>query len=219
MALQELLQTKPPTLCFLDMASNQDSGFHVLQLMAAMAPSIPVVVILNANNPDLILRCLRQGAAEFLLQPLSTEQLHPVLERLAQLSTNPGGERGGGAKILCVMPVKGACGASTIATNLAFQWKRTGSKKVLLADLDPATGTLSFLLKLKSSYSFMDALNRAGTLDSDLWRGMVTPTGGLTGGIDVLLSPENPMDSTHELPDPAPVIGLLPRGLRERHHR
>ena len=187
--------------------------------MAAMAPSIPVVVILNANNPDLILRCLRQGAAEFLLQPLSTEQLHPVLERLSQLSTNPGGERGGGAKVLCVMPVKGACGASTIATNLAFQWKRTGSKKVLLADLDPATGTLSFLLKLKSSYSFMDALNRAGTLDSDLWRGMVTPTGGLTGGIDVLLSPENPMDSTHRAAGPGPCDRVLPRGLRERHHR
>ena len=201
-ALQELMKVKPPTLCFLDMASNQDAAFHVLQRMATLAPNIPVVVILNANKPDLILRCLRAGAAEFLLQPLSTEQLHPVLERLSQLSTSSDGAGGSGAKVLCVMPVKGACGASTVATNLAFQWKRTGSKRVLLADLDPATGTQSFLLKLKSNYSFIDALSRAGTLDSDLWRGMITPV----GGIDVLLSPENPMDSTQELPDPASVI-------------
>ena len=52
------------------------------------------------------------------------------------------------------MPAKGACGATTIACNLAFQWKRLGAKKILLADLDPLTGTLSFLLKIKSIYSF-----------------------------------------------------------------
>jgi pilus assembly protein CpaE len=201
-ALLEVLETKPPSLCFLDMASNEDYGFFVLRELATLAPSLAVVVVLNANNPDLILRCLRQGATEFLLQPLSTEQLHPVLERLSQLSPGAVLDGGQGAKVLCVIPAKGACGSSTIATNLAFQWKRTGAKNVLLADLDPATGTQSFLLKLKSNYSFMDALSRAGTLDSDLWRGLVASV----GGIDVLLSPENPMDSTQELPDPAPVI-------------
>jgi pilus assembly protein CpaE len=201
-ALLEILETKPPGICFLDMATNRDSGFTVLRELSTMAPQLAVVVILSANDPDLILRCLRQGAAEFLLQPLSTEQLHPVLERLAQLNPARSGEAGTGARILCVMPAKGACGASTIATNLAFQLKKIGPNKVLLMDLDPATGTLSFLLKLKSHYSFMDALSRAGTLDSDLWRGMVTTVSGL----DVLLSPENPVDSTTDLPDPMPVI-------------
>ena len=85
-----------------------------------------------------------------------------------------------------VMPAKGACGASTIACNLAFQWKRHGAKRVLLADLDPLTGTMSFLLKIKSIYSFVDVLMRGGELDHDLWNSMVTHV----QGIDVLLAPE-----------------------------
>ena len=36
------------------------------------------------------------------------------------------------------MPAKGGCGASTIAGNLAYQLKRLGDKRILLADLDPA---------------------------------------------------------------------------------
>ena len=200
--LQELLTTKPPTLAFLDMASNSEQGFRVIRDMQAMAPNLPIVALLAANDPDLILRCLRQGATEFLLYPLSSEQLHPVLERLTQIGSSSSADGESGARVFCVMPVKGACGASTVASNLVFHWKRAGMQRILLADMDPAAGTISFLLKLKSNYSFLDALSRSGALDSDLWRGLVATH----NGVDVLLSPENPMDSTQDLPDPAGVI-------------
>ncbi len=84
------------------------------------------------------------------------------------------------AKIISVMPAKGACGATTLACNLAFQWKRMGAKKVLLADLDPLAGTTSFLLKLKSTFSFMDVLQRGHELDIDLWRTTVSTRTGST---------------------------------------
>jgi len=63
--------------------------------------------------------------------------------------------------IVAVIPAKGACGASTIAANLAFQWKRSSGQRILLVDLDPLTGTISFMLKIKSIYSFLDALQRS----------------------------------------------------------
>ena len=56
------------------------------------------------------------------------------------------------------MPGKGACGASTIAANLAYHIQRLSKTRLLLADMDPMTGTTSFLLNLKSTYSFIDAL-------------------------------------------------------------
>src|SRR5260370_887867 len=98
-----------------------------------------------------------------------------------------GGRPGGGvkepAKVVAVMPAKGACGATTVACNLAFQWKKLSGQRVLLADLDPLAGTLSFLLKIKSTYSFLDVLQRAHELDADLWNHMVVPV----QGVDVLL--------------------------------
>ena len=48
----------------------------------------------------------------------------------------------------------------------------------IVTDLDPATGTLSFLLKLKSSYSFVDALTHSSQMDEDLWRALVTSQHG-----------------------------------------
>jgi pilus assembly protein CpaE len=147
------------------------------------------------------LRCLRSGAADFLIQPFTGEQIEGVLAKLAKTQ----GAEGQGkepAKILVVMPAKGACGASTIAYNLAFQWKRRGAKRVLLADLDPLTGTLSFLLKIKSSYSFVDVLIRGHELDHDLWNSMVTHV----QGIDVLLAPEVLVEGANDLRDPTLIL-------------
>jgi len=203
-ALQTAMSSQAPTLCFLDAATRRDSALSMISTLLSIDPALQIVVLLAANEPDLILGCLRQGASEFLLQPFSSDQLHPVLERLAQLHSRAGGETRGGAKVYGVLSVKGACGSTTIATNLAYQWKRHGQKKILLADLDPMTGTVSFLLKLKSTYSFVDALSRRDGLDSDLWKGLVTQY----QGVDVLLSPENPMDGLHDLGDPDLVVNF-----------
>jgi pilus assembly protein CpaE len=100
------------------------------------------------------------------------------------------------------MPAKGACGATTVACNLAFQWKRTSGKKVLLVDMDPLTGNLSFLLKVKSVYSFLDALQRSSELDADLWGAMVRPV----HGVDVLLAPDLMLDQNQDLRDPSPIL-------------
>src|SRR5207249_1420574 len=111
-------------------------------------PTIPVVAISGGNDPDIILRSLRQGASEFLFQPFAIEQVGAALDRLHRLkgdSTRPSGDLG---KVYCVVPGKGACGASTVACNIAYQFqKRNPQRKLLLADLDMSTGTVSFLLK------------------------------------------------------------------------
>src|SRR5207253_11060983 len=106
------------------------------------------------------------------------------------------------AKLVAVMPAKGACGATTVACNLAFQWRKLSGQKVLLADMDPLAGTLSFLLKIKSTFSFLDTLQRAHELDADLWSAMVTNV----SGVDVLLSPELLTDTPQELRDPSPTL-------------
>ncbi len=200
-AVDEALSSKRPALCFLDMGSNPGMAFAVLEDLLRASPKLLVVSLLPSNDPDVILRCLRQGAAEFLMQPVSADQFGPVLQRLEQLSPALRAQSEGGARIISVMPAKGACGASTIACNLAFEWKKLG-KKVLLADLDPFTGNIAFLLKLKSTYSFLDALSRDGTLDVDLWKGLVANA----QGVDVLLPPENAVGTVDELPDPSPIF-------------
>src|SRR6202035_1973885 len=114
-------------------------------------------------------------ASEFLFQPFALDQVGAALDRLARIKLAANIDSSELGKVYCIMPGKGACGATTLACNLAFQLQRLNpAKKVLLADLDATTGTLSFLLKLKSTYSFVDALVHASKIDADLWKGMVT---------------------------------------------
>lgn len=201
-ALGEMIASESPHLCFLDISTSVDRAFAVIADMLAIDPGITIVALLSRNDPELILRGLRQGAADFLLQPFGEDQLVPAMEKIAKLRGGPNAGRTDLARIFCVMPAKGACGASTVAFNLACQWKRLNAKNALLADLDPMTGTLSFLMKLKSSYSFLDALTRSGNLDADLWKAMVSQHAGM----DVLLAPENPAHGVDDLQDASAIV-------------
>ena len=190
-----------PQLVFLDLASDPDRAIQLLNEMVRLGGAVQVVALLPGNDSDLMLRCLRSGAADFLIEPVTADQLETVLAKVAR--TQPAAETAAdNTRIIAVMPAKGACGATTVACNLAFYWKRMGAKRVLLADLDPLTGTLSFLLKIKSVFSFLDALQRAHELDADLWRAMVTTV----NGVDVLLAPELITDNPPELNDPSPIL-------------
>lgn len=198
----DLLKTSDPVLCFVDMTQNQATGFTVLGDLHALVPEMPVVVLLSANNHDLALQCLRAGATDFLIQPFTTDQVDACVEKLSRILPAPSSRGGSSGKTIAVIPAKGSAGATTLACNLAFQAKRRGAKKILLADLDPIAGCVSFLLKLKSSYSFLDVLHRESNLDLDMWRQMMTTT----QGIDVLLAPEALVDPYTDLPTAAPIV-------------
>ena len=202
-SLAELISTHTPNVCFLDTTTDREKAMTALAEVHKLAPKLNVVTLLGDNDPDLILRCLRQGASEFLIRPFAPQQVADTLERISKkLGTEVAEAR---AKIFCLAPAKGACGATMIASNLAFQLKRLGAKRVLLADLDPLTGTMSFSLKLKSNYSFLDAVQHKSGLDPDIWRNLIVQS----QGVDILLSPESITDGIHEVSDPAPLVEFV----------
>ena len=202
-ALRERFSTQTPVLCLLDVETDLQRAQGVIGEVLELVPGLAIVILLERNDPSLILQCLRHGASEFLLRPITAEDLQTVLARLSP--TSPALHYGKGGRVICVAPAKGACGASTIACNLALLRRQLGSDKTLLADLDLFTGIVAFLLKVKSPYSFLDALSRSTSLDEDLWRGIVTSRGGL----DILPAPDNPMEAMGELQDPTPLIEFV----------
>jgi pilus assembly protein CpaE len=200
-----LAAARSAQLWFVDVSSDRPAAFRLMAAVAGCAPAVAVVALLSDDDPDLILQCLRQGASEFLISPFTADRLKPALEKLSRLeaaaglAAPPAESR---ARIYCVMPGQGASGATTLACHLARFLRRAGLKKVLLADLDGLTGTVPFLLKLKSNFSFVDALTHADNLDADLWKALIVPWNNL----DVLLSPEDPVEGIGEDYDPASIV-------------
>jgi pilus assembly protein CpaE len=187
-----------PALCFIDVGSS-DAALGLVHDLAAA--DVPVAALHLNNDSDLILRSFRCGASEFLFAPIAQTDLIETLERLlrksgaASSTSKPG-------KIWTVMPAKPNYGATTISCNLAVRLRQSLQRPVLLADMDPLLGSISFSLKLKSAFSFIDVVNHGSQIDKDLWRKIIVPH----DDVDVLLGPEIPR---FETPSSAGVPAFL----------
>ena len=195
------IRAHSPDLCFLDFSNNSEVVLTVVvPNLLKVDPRLVIIGLLPGSEPGLVLRCLRQGATDFLMTPFDVGQVEAVVQKV--LNRMPGAAARKPATVYALIPAKGACGSTTIACNLAYQWKRLGAERILLADLDPLTGTISFLLKVKSQHSFIDVLQRSSELDADLWNAMVVNR----HGVDLLLAPEHMIQGADELVDPEPII-------------
>jgi len=144
-----------------------------------------VIALHNTGEPELILSALRAGAHEFLHPPLKAN-LQQALERksLEQKKTKESLRRKG--KVIGFLSAKGGCGATTIACHTAAELGRQG-KHVLLADMDLDAGIIRFLMKTKSAYSVLDALNNLHRLDQSYWNALIS--NGLPG-LEIIAAPQ-----------------------------
>ena len=180
-----------PTLCFIDVGSGDEALALVAEVAAA---EIPVAALHLNNQSDLILRSFRCGASEFLFAPIAQSDLAEAFERLLRKSGSHAVNSKPG-KIWTVMPAKPSYGATTISCNLAVRLRQSLRRPVLLADMDPLLGSISFSLKLKSAFSFIGVVNHGSQIDKDLWRKIIVPY----DEVDVLLGPEIPRFETPSL--------------------
>ena len=202
-AMATLVRESGCNICFLDTASNAE---HAQLLIAEAALLLPVVALHHCNDADLILRCLRRGACEYLADP-GLETVRGVFERLAR--TQSPTDRPTGA-VYCVAPGKPGCGASSLAVQLAAELRAGGKARVLLVDGDPMNASIAFQLKLKSEFHLGDALRDWHRMDDDLWARFIVPS----AGIDVLPAPESPATRIEVGP---PTASALCAFWRERY--
>jgi pilus assembly protein CpaE len=168
-------------ICFLDVASNPEQAQLLIAELSAEAP----VVALDARaDADMILRCLRRGACEFLTDP-TAEALRSLFDRLGRARA-PAPQRAPGT-VYAVIPGKAGCGASTVAAHVAIRLAAESSA-VLLVDGDALNGSIAFLLKLKPEFHLGDVLRDWKRMDQDLWSRLTVAA----YGVDVLCAPENP---------------------------
>jgi pilus assembly protein CpaE len=168
----EMVERIHVQLLFLEISNLNDVPGLVRRIRAL--PSPPAVFALHTRaDSAAILEALRCGASEFLVPPFRTA-LAQALERIAgERGAQTGPERVGG-KVLGFLSAKGGCGATTIACHLARELAKQTGSKALLTDFDFDAGLVSFVFKIKSSYSVVDAAANLHRLDSSYWKAVVS---------------------------------------------
>jgi pilus assembly protein CpaE len=150
----------------IELDSNPEAALDVIESISSASPAT-VMVYSSTSDSDLMIRCMRAGAREFLPMPTSVSNMAEALVRAAA-RRNAGRPARKAAGRLCVFwGAKGGSGVTTIATNFAIATTQESGQSVLLIDLDLPLGDAVLNLGLTPHYSTVDALQNHVRLDAN----------------------------------------------------
>ena len=187
-SLIERLEYLRPEVVLLDLTSLPLPLEEAIQAVRAALPAAMLVALDTAAQPDTIMAAVRAGANEFLYPPLESN-LRKAVARLPEVRPRTRETARPAGKTLGFLSAKGGCGASTIACHLAAELGRASAlrgEKSLLVDLDLQSGIVDFLMKSKSPYSVLDAVQNLHRLDLSYWQALIAA--GWTG-LEILAAP------------------------------
>ena len=167
-------------------------------IRAAKAKSVKVILIADQVSPIALHQLLRLGAEDFVPYPLPDGALHEAIARIrtpapvapapapaeaapparasasipAEIEAHPTFKAKGDrdAVVLPVHGLAGGCGASTFATNLAWELanvSKTDGPRVCLIDLDFQYGSVATYLDLPRKEAVFDFLSDTANADSE----------------------------------------------------
>ncbi len=151
-------------------------------------PNTSVIATAYSAEPDLIVRSMRAGVHEFLVNPPKPEELAGSVERLMRRTRNDT-EQG---NLIAVYSGKGGLGSTSIAVNIAQAFAAVQQNaRVALVDLVVAGGDVRVFLNLKPSYDISHLIAKGSQVDAELLNSVLTPC---PGGVWALPTGDSPED-------------------------
>jgi pilus assembly protein CpaE len=171
----------------IDLDSDPDAAIDLVESVCSRTTAVTVMMYSRAAQSDLLVRCMRAGAREFLVEPVSQDVLAEALIRAAARRQEFDRERRSTGQLLVFSAAKGGVGVTTLASNFAVSLAQESGKKVVLVDLNLQLGDAALALGIRPKFSVRDALGNAGRLDSEFVSGLLETH---SSGLSVLSGPE-----------------------------
>lgn len=153
-------EVPPPNVALALVGVDRDSDYGFKVAAAFAKAGARVVVHGSSKDADLILRALRAGAHEYVVEG-DAEGLRRAF------ATRPGVEDDVRGKVVALFGAKGGAGATTLAVNLAGAVARRGDRACLV-DLDAALGGVPAILDVTPTYTLLDVVANMRRLDREL---------------------------------------------------
>jgi pilus assembly protein CpaE len=149
----------------IEMDSNPEAALRLVELIGAQN-SGTVMVYSSQTNPEMLVRCMRSGAREFLPMPFTPGAMEEALVRASVRRPKVVTRTIRAGRLLVFMGAKGGVGVTSIATNFAVALAQVPHQKTLLIDLDLPLGDAALNLGVTSDFSTIDALQAVDRLDA-----------------------------------------------------
>jgi len=169
-----------------DLDSDQERALDLVEHICANS-SLTVMVYSRQTDPELLVRCMRAGAREYLTQPIAPSTIAEALVRASVRRPVKRPSKKALGKLIVFVGAKGGSGVSTIAGNFAVALARESGHGTLLLDLDLPLGAAALDLGITSQFSTVNALQNIGRLDSNF---LSTLLAKHSSGLSVLSAPD-----------------------------
>jgi pilus assembly protein CpaE len=174
------------TVIIIDLDSNPEQALDLVEQICSRS-TITVMVYSARADSELLVRCMRAGAREFLPQPFTQ---NAVAEALVRASVRRPAARTGKkalGRLMVFTGAKGGSGVTTIASNFAIALAQESGQSTLLIDLDLPLGAAALELGITAPFSTIDALQNIGRMDSNFFGRILTKH---SSGLSVLSAPD-----------------------------
>jgi pilus assembly protein CpaE len=148
-----------------DLESDPEYALDLVESISTRGLATPFVYSTQAD-PDLLVRCMRAGAREYLMLPFDKGELAEALVRASALRSVVRPSKKTNGRLLVFLSAKGGSGATTLACNYAVSLAQESQQKTLLIDLNLPLGDAAINLGIKAQYSIVSAFQNTSRLDS-----------------------------------------------------
>jgi pilus assembly protein CpaE len=174
------------------MSESGDPINDINALAEVCEPGTVVIAAGQVNDVRLYRDLLSSGIQDYLLKPLSLDQVRESLTMAQAMLTAPKHAEMLDDKphhMMAVVGVRGGVGASLVSTSLAWAMSEQASRQTALLDLDVHFGTGALTLDLEPGRGLIDAIDNPSRIDGlFIERAMVRASDKLS-----LLSAEAPI--------------------------
>jgi pilus assembly protein CpaE len=167
-AIQTLSVSASPAILFVDVSESADPLNDINGLAEVCEPGTVVIAAGQVNDVRLYRDLVASGIQDYLLKPFSADQLRDAFANAQMTISGPRVTEAASEKpnvMAAVVGVRGGCGASTVATSLAWLMGDKGGRNTALLDLDVHFGTGALALDLEPGRGLTDAIENPSRVD------------------------------------------------------
>src|SRR5262249_55330801 len=136
-----------PDCVIVDLDTNPEHAFEVIENLCSTKSAITVMAYSASTDRELLVRCMRAGAREFLTEPVLETSAAEALVRASARREEVRRQKTSAGKLLVFVGAKGGSGVTTVAANFGVALAKHA--KVALLDLDLQLGEAALTLNLR----------------------------------------------------------------------
>jgi pilus assembly protein CpaE len=181
----QLLEAKYDVV-LVELDSNTEHALDLIENICGNS-SVTVMVYSEHVHPEMLVRCMRAGAREFLTQPITPGTIAEALVRASvrRPAFRPVKKTEG--KLMVFVGAKGGSGVTTVASNFAVSLAQESGQSTVFVDLNLPLGDAALDLGINAHYSTADALHNFARLDFHFLSTLLTKH---RSGLFVLAAPD-----------------------------